>query len=546
MVTELRSNGQAKEPAPNFSKEISAALVLLMIALPLNIGVALASGVNAEQGIISGIIGAIITGGLSACAVQVSGPDAGIGVLVLEMIKDHGLGNLGIIVFLAGLIQLLLGVTKSAKWFRAVSPAVVNGMLAGMGLLIIFTQFHIMLDDKPKDNGLLNLFYIPEAIMKGIVPSESTAHHIAALIGIGTIIVSCLWTKLAAKRFPNIPNALVAILVASFATALLDLPVQMVALPASLTSSIQLLSPEDIIHKIANKDIWMSAFTLFFVISAQSLITLAGIETITQKRATSYDRELTAQGVGNILCGLLGTLPIAGVLLRSMATVQAGAITKLPNIGHGVLMLLTVLTIPGLLQKIPTSALAALLVLIGYRMVMGIWSTVRNYERSELIVFAITSIAIIATNLFTGVLIGFVVAAAKVLNAIAKLNIVIEYGPGPHPKFAVLHFHGAATFLQLPKLTETLESIPEDIELHIRLDEINYIDHGFLDHLVKWEQHHQGSLVIDWGDRGPRFRGDHRAPEESFNGTHHGQDREMMSQPNVPLSGIKTEITIKH
>ncbi|QQR57077.1 MAG: SulP family inorganic anion transporter [Candidatus Melainabacteria bacterium] len=206
--------------------ELTAGILLFFVALPLNIGVAIASGVSPEQGIISGLIGAVVAGSLSGCGLLVSGPDAGIGVLLLEMLTKHGIASIGALVTIAGLIQLAIGLSKTSHWFRMVSPAVVNGMLAGMGLLIICTQFHIMLDDSPKDTGLANLIAIPYAIKNGLLVSEMNAHHIAALLGAVTITIACLWKRIPHKAFRFAPPALIAILVASLATVFLNLPVQ--------------------------------------------------------------------------------------------------------------------------------------------------------------------------------------------------------------------------------------------------------------------------------------------------------------------------------
>lgn len=483
-------------PKKNFSVEFWSAIFLLCIALPLNVGVAIASGVPAEFGIISGTISALITGLLSSSPVLISGPDAGIGVLVFELIQKHGIQNLGVTVFLAGLMQLVVGLSRSARWFKAVSPAVVNGMLAGMGLIIIFTQFHIMLDDVPKESGLMNMLLMPEALLKGISPAAGTTHQEAALLGLATIIVACLWVRFTPKALQQIPNALVAIVTVSAAALLFSLPVNFVSLPASLGANIKFLSVQSVIESLQNTQLLTSAAMIAFVCSAQSLITLSAIDNTAVRSRTAYDKELIAQGLGNSICGILGVLPIVGVLLRSVANVQNGATTRFPNIMHGISMIAAIIFLPKLLQSIPTCVLAATLVLIGVRMVRKIVQNVRTYQRGELIIFAITVGAIVCTNLFAGVTIGFIAAAFKQLKALSHLDLRIERKRGTSQ--IILHMRGAATFLQLPQLIETLERIPEEAELHVRLDELRHIDHACLTHLVEWERQHQGRMTIDW------------------------------------------------
>ena len=484
--------------------ELCAALVLLCIALPLNVGVAIASGVPAEFGIISGAIASLVTGFLTGSSSLISGPDAGIGVLVLDLVQQYGLKNLGVIVVVTGLIQLAIGLTRSAKWFRAVSPAVVNGMLAGMGLIIIFTQFHIMLDDKPKSTGLMNMLLMPEALLKGINPSEGTSHQEAAILALATIAVALAWTRWAPTKLKIVPNALVGIATVTLAALFFHMPVKYVTFPPSLVQNVSLVSFDSIIAAVQNPEMLGAAAMLAFIASAQSLITLSAVDNTALRRGGLYDRELIAQGIGNIVCGALGALPIVGVLLRSMANQQNGSVTRLPSILHGALMLITIICFPWLLTAIPTSVLAAILVLTGTRMVIGIWKSVKTYEKRELQILMLTAVSIISTNLFTGVLIGFVAALIKQLYTLSYLDMRLE--TQRNSNIAILHMRGAATFLQLPRIESMLAQIPDQTELHVRLDEIRYIDHACLLNLVQWERHHRGRLVIDWSRSGMQFR----------------------------------------
>ncbi|MDX2108066.1 MAG: SulP family inorganic anion transporter [Candidatus Melainabacteria bacterium] len=476
--------------------ELTAGLLLFFVALPLNIGVAIASGVSPEQGIISGLIGAVVAGSLSGCGILVSGPDAGVGVLLLEMLTQHGIASIGALVIIAGCIQLAIGLSKTSHWFRMVSPAVVNGMLAGMGLLIICTQFHIMLDDSPKDTGFANLIAIPYAITNGLLVSDMNAHHIAAMLGAVTISIACLWKRIPIKAFRFAPPALVAILTASLATILLNLPVQKVDLPNSLSVTFLGGNFASFSKPFLDPQIWISAAILSLVLSAQTTITLNAIENLSPiKKGYKLDREFIAQGMGNLLCGLVGALPVVGVLLRSVTNLQSGAQTKIPNIFHGVMMLVAILAFPRLLEYMPRAALAAVLVFIGFTMTQQIWERTKPFMKEEKIIMLLTVVAIMVTNLFTGIIIGLCVAAAKELYQLTHLSIKVF--PADRG-VAIMQLAGAATFLHLPRLVAALEEWEESEELHVRLDKVTYIDHGCLQTLVEWEAKHKGKFFIDW------------------------------------------------
>ncbi|HNB22198.1 MAG TPA: SulP family inorganic anion transporter [Candidatus Melainabacteria bacterium] len=498
---------------------VCAALVLLCIALPLNVGVAIASGVPPEFGIMSGVVASLVSGILSSSGFLISGPDAGIGVLVLDVIRKFGLQNLGAIVLLSGIIQIVLGLSNSAKWFKALSPALINGMLAGMGLLIIFTQFHIMLDDSPKESGLMNMVLIPETLIKSLSVVDGSAHFLAAVLSVSAIAIAILWARFAPGKLRTIPNVLVTIIAISSIACWLKLPVNYVDFPTSMTQNMAPLTLSSLFSCLTRPDILTAAFMLAFVCSAQSLITLSALDPNASRGNSKHDRELIAQGIGNSICGMLGILPIVGVLLRSVANKQNGATDNTPNILHGLLMVAVILFAPQLLKAIPSCVLSATLVLIGFRMVSNILGQIKGYEKGELTIFALTACAIIATNLFTGVLIGFVLAATKAFIVLSNLDIRVEESADSN--VITLHLSGAATFVALPQLTEVLGEIDEHQVLHLNLDNLRYMDHACLQQLTQWERQHKGKLFIDWDQSPtdintlPRYARRHRAkPEE--------------------------------
>ena len=234
-VEQVKPSG---EPEPNLSKDAMASVVVFLVALPLCMGIAIASGAPPALGLFTGIIGGFVVGFLGGSPMMVSGPAAGLTVLVYDVVHKHGLEALGPVVLLAGLIQLIAGFAKAGQWFRAVSPAVIYGMLAGIGVLIFGSQFHVMVDDSPRGKGWENLFSIPEAIYKGIFPLDGSQHHLAAAIGIVTIVTLVLWNNFKPKKLSVLPAPLIAVIVGSTATALLGYDIKFVSIPDDLFGEI--------------------------------------------------------------------------------------------------------------------------------------------------------------------------------------------------------------------------------------------------------------------------------------------------------------------
>jgi MFS superfamily sulfate permease-like transporter len=246
------------------------------------------------------------------------------------------------------------------------------------------------------------------------------------------------------------------------------------------------------------------------VASAETLLCATAVDRMHQGPRTRYDRELAAQGVGNVLCGLLGALPMTGVIVRSAANVQAGAKTRASAVLHGLWLLLFVSLLPFVLELIPTSSLAAVLVYTGYKLVnpkavRALW----DYGKSEVAIYAATVGAIVVTNLLTGILVGVGLALAKLLYTFSHLAIRIE--KDLERNRTVLYVEGAATFIRLPKLAAALESVPPSTELHVHFEQLSHIDHACLDLLINWEKQHEatgGSLVIDWETLTAKFHGE--------------------------------------
>jgi MFS superfamily sulfate permease-like transporter len=489
-----------------------ASVVVFLIALPLCMGIAIASGVPSEKaaavGIITGIVGGIVVGMFAGSPLLVTGPAAGLSVLVYELVQTYGWEKIGIIVLLAGGIQFVAGMLKFGQWFRAVSPAVIHGMLAGIGVLILVSQFHIMLDDKPREDGIANIIALPEAVWRGIVPTENASHDTAARVGILTIAILVFWKKLVPSRLKSVPAPLVAVVAATAVTVLLNLPVNQVTLPNNLTDAITLPAFSELTTWAAWQPLLIAALSIAFIASAETLLSASAVDQMHQGPRTRYDRELMAQGLGNMASGFLGALPMTGVIVRSATNVLAGARSSKSEIMHSVWLLTFVTLFPFILRWIPTASLAAILVYTGFKLVnVKIIPELLKYGKSEVLIYFATIVAIVAFDLLTGVIVGFSLSILKLLATFAHLRVWIE--DEPHKRRTTLFLEGAATFLRLPRLATKLESVPVGRELHVHFEGLDYIDHACFDLLMNWGKQHAatgGSLVIDWESLTARVR----------------------------------------
>lgn len=480
-----------------FGRDLLASVVVFLVALPLCMGISIASGMPPTAGIITGIIGGIVVGTLAGSPLQVSGPAAGLSVLVLQFVQAHGPEMLGVVVLFAGLLQLAAGIFKLGQWFRAVSPAVIHGMLAGIGVLILVAQFHVMLDGKPIGTGIQNLIGMPGALWDAIQAGD---HRLkAAAIGFLTIVTIAGWS-FAPKAWRVMPAPLVGVIVAMLAAFLLGLSdIHYVEVPNNIWS-VTVLPTLDNLSRIVEAPMLVGAVSIAFIASAETLLCATAVDQMHSGPRTKYDRELAAQGVGNALSGVLGVLPMTGVIVRSSANVDAGAVTRASAILHGVWLLLFASVLPFTLRHIPISALAAVLVYTGYKLAYPkIVPALRKYGRSEVAIYAITIATIVATNLLAGVVVGLVLSLLKLLYAFSHLEIVKSEDPAGNR--ADLHLKGAATLIRLPMLAAALEQLKPNTHVHVHIGDLDYIDHACIDLLTNWDRQHKttgGSLEIEW------------------------------------------------
>ncbi|MFJ7332309.1 SulP family inorganic anion transporter [Streptomyces sp. NPDC101116] len=451
--------------------DITASLVVFLVALPLCIGVAVASGVPAELGIISGVIGGLVVGAVRGSTLQVSGPAAGLAALVAETVAEVGVAMLGVIVLFAGILQIVLGLVRLGRMFQAISVAVVQGMLAGIGVPLMFSQAYPMADAKAPGTPIENMAGIP-GLLAGILTNPQAM--IATLLGVATIVLSFVWKKVPGPA-GKIPAALVAVGVGVVVAALPGVEVKTLQV-GNLLDSVRVPGAEQFAG-LADGTIITAILTFTVIASAESLFTAAAVDRMHSGPRTRYNTELIAQGAGNTVAGILGALPVTAVVARSSANVQAGAKTRLSRTLHGLWLLAFALLLPQVLALIPISVLAGVLVHSGWKLFgPAEFPKMWRQDRGEFAVMTLTMLVIVATALLEGVLFGL--AAGIVLAALRMSQTVVRQHVEQDTAKVVMA--GNATFLRLPKVIDALEAAAASGKPRIRLDltGVTHLDHA--------------------------------------------------------------------
>lgn len=483
-------------------RDIPSSFVVFLIALPLSMGIAIASGVPPVMGLATAVIGGIVVGLFGGAHLQVSGPSAGLTVLVLEMVHQHGLKTFGVIVILAGLVQLLAGGFKLGRYFQAVSPAVIRGMLAGIGTLIIASQFHVMIDDGIRESGLANILAIPAGIAK--VLGDGT-HWLAALVGVGTLVAIVAWERWKPPQLKVVPGPLVGVVLAVAVAAAFGMPIRYVVLPEDIAGIFSLID-FDALGTLQQPAVLVDGLALAFVASAETLLCATAVARMHSGPRTDYDRELATHGVANTLCGVVGVLPMTGVISRSTANVQANAETRYSAALQAVWIGLFVLFVPHLLGLVPLSSLAAILIYVGFKLINPKEIVViAGYGRAVLAIFAATVVGIVFIDLLFGIVLGLGLSAAKLIYRMSH----VEFEVRDEGQRFELHMLGAATFLALPGLSAALEEVPPGKELHIFFDDLTFVDHACIDLLNAFEKRYVetgGEFIVEWDALMHRYR----------------------------------------
>ena len=479
----------------HLNSDFASGLVVFLVALPLCLGIALASGAPLFSGIISGVVGGIVVGLLSKSHLSVSGPAAGLTAIVLGAITSLGSFQLFLLaVFLAGIIQLLLGFIKAGSISSYFPNNVIEGMLAGIGVIIFMKQIpHAVGYDKDYEgdmsflqgdgqNTFSELFQILNKVQPGAI--------IITLVALAVIII---WNKIEfLKKLKLVPAALVAVitgvLINQFFIATNNVwaiqQEHLVTLPMPKSAEefkSMFLFPD--FSGIANKQVWIVAFTIAIVASIETLLCIEASDKMDKhKRYTDTNVELKAQGVGNIISALLGGLPMTSVVVRSSANANAGAESKMSTIIHGVLLLVSALTIPFVLNKIPLATLAAILLLIGYKLanpktILHFWEK-GKYQFTP---FIATLLAVVFTDLLKGVALGLIISVVFVLKG--NMQRAYKFKKETFNDGDVINIELAqeVSFLNKAAIKNTLASIPENSKVIINASDTVYIAHDVLD-----------------------------------------------------------------
>ncbi|OII62569.1 transporter [Streptomyces sp. CC53] len=478
--------------------DVSASIAVFLIALPLSLGIALATGAPLQAGLVAAAVGGIVVGRLGGAPLQVSGPAAGLTVVTAELIQRYGWRTTCAITVLAGLAQLGLASLRVARTALAVSPAIVHGMLAGIGVTIALAQLHIVLGGTPQSSVVDNLVELPQQL--------AAVHPAALSVSALTIIVLLLWPRLPGRGgriARKAPAALTAVAVASLFAFAAGLDVPRVDLPSWSSHALPGL-PEGPVLGLA-----AGVLTIMLVTSVQSLLSALAIDKLVAARKNpstrvpraNLDRELAGLGAANIASGALGGLPVAGVAVRSVANVTAGAVSRNSTILHGVWVVLAALVLVPVIDLIPLPALAALVMVIGIQMVSI--THIRSVTRHrEALVYATTVLGVVLIGILQGVALGIVVATGVSLHRLARTRITRErHGGTEH-----VRVRGQLTFLAVPRLSRALHQIPGDADVVVELDG-SFMDHAAYDTLQDWQMSHvaHGGRVRLTGRSGSRI-----------------------------------------
>lgn len=477
---------------PNLRYDVPASLVVFLVALPLSLGIAIASGAPLMAGLIAAVTGGIVAGSLGGSALQVSGPAAGLTVVVAELINEFGWAMTCVITVCAGAVQILLGLARVARAALAVAPVVVHAMLAGIGVTIVLQQIHVLMGGSSRSSAWANI----EALPDGILHHE--LHEV--IVGSVVIVILLLWPKLPPKiRF--IPGALVAIVAATALSLVVNLDVDRINLSGNFFDAVSLpklppLSPSGHPWTAEIAAVALGVVTVALIASVESLLSAVGIDKLHNGPRTNFNREMIGQGSANVISGLLGGLPVTGVIVRSSTNVAAGARSRTSAVLHGVWILLFASLLTSLVELIPKAALAGLLIVIGIQLIKLAHVKVA-VRTGNFVIYAVTIVCVVFLNLLEGVAIGLAIAIGFLLVRVIKAPI--EAKPvGEQAHVWRVDIDGTLSFLLLPRLTNVLSTLPagSDVTLNLNAD---YIDHSISEAISDWKKAHEatgGSVTI--------------------------------------------------
>ena len=481
----------------NLKSDFPASIVVFFVALPLCLGIALASGAPLFSGLIAGIIGGIVVGALSGSKIGVSGPAAGLAAIVLTSIGTlGGFENFLVAVVLGGVIQLIFGILKAGVIGYYFPSSVIKGMLTGIGIIIILKQIpHFIGYDSDPEGDFAFLQVDGQNTFSEIFNSLNFIKPGSALIGLIGLAILLLWENVLAKKakiFQVIQGPLVAVVAGIVffvvigssgtfgisSTHLVSVPV-----PDDLTSFLSQFSFPNF-AAIANPEVWVVAFTIALVASLETLLCVEATDKLDpHKNVTPTNKELLAQGTGNIISGLIGGLPITQVIVRSSANIQSGGRTKMSAIIHGLFLLISVILIPNLLNKIPLSVLAAILLVVGFKLAKpGLFKTMYNLGWKQFVPFIVTVLGIIFTDLLVGIGLGLLVGIVVILiKSYQNSHFLRKEGEDMHAGLVKMTLAEEVTFFNKGAILKELDRLPYDSNFELDVTNTKYLDNDIIE-----------------------------------------------------------------
>ncbi|HLO82572.1 MAG TPA: SulP family inorganic anion transporter [Chitinophagaceae bacterium] len=470
--------------------DFKASITVFFVALPLCLGISLASNAPVYAGIVAGIIGGIIVSLISKSSLSVSGPAAGLTAICAAAIVEFGSIELFFLaVAVAGLLQILLGVFRLGGFTHFIPSSVIKGMLAAIGIILISKQVPLLIGyDRPDfwTNQLFNILTFNHSFENGSFFQIISPGPVSiALLTYGLLF---LWNKYLAKKLPFLPTsfvivltgAIIAFLFQQFIPFLQLKPTQYVHVPHDVFSQVKLPNVQAI---FSNTGIWKNAVVICFVATLETLLSIEAIDKIDPyNRITPQNRELIAQGAGNVFSGLVGGLPITAVIVRSSANAEAGAKTKLSSVTHGIWLLLAILVAIPLINLIPYTVLALILIRTGYnlakpKMILGVY----KQGREQFMPFLITIVSILFTDLLIGVVIGFIYSIYFLIKHTYRAGYTMKEKHDGHISHVVIDLALNVSFLNKKRFVEMLDKIPEYSIVDINGSDSVYIDHDILE-----------------------------------------------------------------
>jgi MFS superfamily sulfate permease-like transporter len=493
-----------KSPLRFNRADLPPGMVVFLVALPLCLGIAVASGAPPFAGIISGIIGGIVVGALSNSNVSVTGPAAGLIAIVLAAITQLGYESFLVAVVIAGAIQLTLGFAKAGGISSYFPTSVIEGMLVAIGIIIIKKELpHAIGYDLEHEGDFYSyqLLKEDEGFFGELIHSFNFAHTGAILVAVVSLAILIAFNKVPAlKKIKALPGALVAVaagilmnaLFEAFQPSLLIANEHLVKLPkaASVGDFINQFSTPNFAG-FTNPQVWITGLTIAIVASIETLLCLeAGDKMDPYKRYSDANIELKAQGIGNVLSGLIGGLPMTSVIVRTTANINAGAKTKFAAIVHGLLLLLTVILIPGILNMIPMASLAAILLMIGWKLASPkVFKHMWHSGLQQFIPFIITVIAVVFTDLLKGVGVGLIVSIFYILKG--NMKLAYRFSKDKYQEGETIHIDLAqeVSFLNKAAIKQTLSDLPSNSKVILDAGNTVYIDFDVLQLIRDFSQY---------------------------------------------------------